>query len=101
MRSPSAASAPSLRRTRDAARRAAVHRCVDVRALDQAPPSTGNRWAQFSDGSTHRIISDLSAFIGSADPGTHRILAAGDLNLIHGATRSQSTVHPVRDRTVT
>ena len=61
-------------------------------------PSTGNRWAQFSDGSTHRIISDLSAFIGSA--GTHRILAAGDLNLIHGATRSQSTVHPVRDRTV-
>ena len=63
-------------------------------------PSTGNRWAQFSDGSTHRIISDLSAFIGSADPGTHRILAAGDLNLIHGATRSQSTVHPVRDRTV-
>ena len=63
-------------------------------------PSTGTRSAQFSDGSTHRIISDLSAFIGSADPGTHRILAAGDLNLIHGATRSQSTVHPVRDRTV-
>ena len=63
-------------------------------------PSTGRRSAQFSDGSTHRIISDLSAFIGSADPGTHRILAAGDLNLIHGATRSQSTVHPVRDRTV-
>ena len=63
-------------------------------------PSTGRRSAQFSDGSTHRIISDLSAFIGSADPDTHRILAAGDLNLIHGATRSQSTVHPVRDRTV-
>ncbi|MYE46601.1 MAG: hypothetical protein F4X25_07585 [Chloroflexi bacterium] len=63
-------------------------------------PSTGSRSAQFSDTSTHRIISDLSAFIGSADPGTHRILAAGDLNLIHGATRRQSTVHPVRDRTV-
>ena len=63
-------------------------------------PSTGTRSAQFSDGSTHRIISDLSAFIGSADPGTHRIVAAGDLNLIHGATAAQSTVHPVRDRTV-
>ena len=63
-------------------------------------PSTGRRSAQFSDGSAHRIISDLSAFIGSADPGTHRILAAGDLNLIHGATAAQSTVHPVRDRTV-
>ena len=62
--------------------------------------STGRRWAQFSDGSTHRIISDLSAFIGSDDPATHRIVAAGDLNLIHGATASQSTVHPLRDRTV-
>lgn len=29
----------------------------------------------------HRIISDLSAFIGRTDPGTHRILAAGDLNM--------------------
>ena len=33
----------------------------------------------YSDGSAHRIISDLSAFIGSTDPRTHRILAAGDL----------------------
>lgn len=63
-------------------------------------PSAGRSSAQFSDGSTHRIISDLSAFIASAEPGTHRILAAGDLNLIHGATRRQSTVHPHRDRTV-
>ena len=50
-------------------------------------PSTGRQVggsAQYSDGSAHRIISDLSAFIGSADPDTHRILAAGDLNLIHG-----------------
>ncbi len=63
-------------------------------------PSTGKRSTQFSDASTHRIISDLSAFITSAEPSTHRIVAAGDFNLIHGATRSQRTVHPYRDRTV-
>ena len=38
-----------------------------------------------SDGSAHRIISDLSAFIGSYDPSTHRILAAGDLNSAYGS----------------
>ena len=35
----------------------------------------------YPDAAIHRIISDLSAFIGSYDPGTHRILAAGDLNV--------------------
>ena len=38
----------------------------------------------YADGSVHRIISDLSTFIGHEDPGTHRILAAGDLNIAHG-----------------
>ena len=38
----------------------------------------------YSDGSVHRIISDLSAFIGHENPETHRILAAGDLNIAHG-----------------
>ncbi len=37
-----------------------------------------------ADGSVHRIISDLSTFIGHENPGTHRILAAGDLNIAHG-----------------
>ena len=47
-------------------------------------PSTESKWkVGYSDGSAHRIISDLSAFIGDADPLTHRILAAGDLNLIY------------------
>ena len=51
-------------------------------------PSTKSGWrVGYQDGSAHRIISDLSAFIGSADPPTHRILAAGDLNMIYGATR--------------
>ena len=39
-----------------------------------------------SAGPAHRIMSDLSAFIGHRDPATHRILAAGDLNLCYGAT---------------
>lgn len=33
------------------------------------------------DMAAHRIISDLSMYIGSEDPSTHRILAAGDLNM--------------------
>ena len=48
-------------------------------------PSTGSKWrVGYSDGSAHRILSDLSAFIGDADPATHRILVAGDLNMIDG-----------------
>ena len=37
----------------------------------------------YPDGSAHRIISDLSAFIGDVDPSTHRLLVAGDLNMIY------------------
>ena len=55
----------------------------------------------YQDGSAHRILSDLSAFIGSADPSTHRILAAGDLNMIYGATDDHHLAWPARDRTVT
>lgn len=47
-------------------------------------PSTGSKWSVgYPDGSAHRIISDLSAFIGNVDPATHRILAAGDLNTFY------------------
>ena len=47
-------------------------------------PSTKSKWwVGYADGSAHRIISDLSAFIGDVDPSTHRILAAGDLNTIY------------------
>ena len=40
-----------------------------------------------ADGSAHRVISDLSAFIGMdvEFPSTHHILAAGDLNTIYDA----------------
>ena len=49
--------------------------------------------------SAHRIISDLSVFIGHTDPRKHRILAAGDLNMFYGATGSTLSL-PARDRTV-
>ncbi len=65
-------------------------------------PSTRSTWSVgFPDGSAHRIISDLSAFIGNTDPATHRILAAGDLNTIYGATDDNRLALPARDRTVT
>lgn len=48
-------------------------------------PSVETAWRiGYSDASVHRIISDLSAFIGHENPQTHRILAAGDLNIAHG-----------------
>lgn len=64
-------------------------------------PSTDRTGWIYSDGSAHRIISDLSAFIGSTNPSTHRILAAGDLNMIYGATDDNRLALPARDRTVT
>lgn len=43
--------------------------------------STGSRWI-YADGSAHRVISDLSRLIGH--PTRHRIIAAGDHNVLHG-----------------
>ena len=51
-----------------------------ARWLSPHPIADGN-WI-YSDSSAHRIISDLSAFIGVYNrPDRHRILAAGDLNM--------------------
>ena len=64
-------------------------------------PSTKSRWkAGNSDVSAHRIISDLSQFIGHCDPSKHRILAAGDLNTFYGATDDNKLVIADRARTV-
>ena len=46
-------------------------------------PSVKSSWI-YSDASVHRIISDISVFIGHSDTMNHRILAAGDLNLLYG-----------------
>ena len=45
------------------------------------PHSTVGNWI-FSDATAHRVVSHLSAFIGGERD--HRILAAGDLNILHG-----------------
>ena len=46
-------------------------------------PSVESSWI-YADASVHRIISDLAVFIGHENPGTHRIVASGDLNIFHG-----------------
>lgn len=63
-------------------------------------PSTRSTWGVgFPDGSAHRIISDLSAFIGNVKPETHRLLAAGDLNVGFGYTHYPQW-NVARDQTV-
>ena len=63
-------------------------------------PSTGTPWSVgAADVSAHRILSDLSAFIGHENPSKHRILAAGDLNIIYGATGGALSL-PERERAV-
>ena len=54
----------------------------------------------YSNAMAHRAVSDLSAFIGHVDPRRHRILLAGDFNLIRGATDSNPLALPARDRSV-
>ena len=62
---------------------------------------TKSKWSVgYPDGSAHRIMSDLSAFIGHHDPSTHRILAAGDLNLCLGTLMSSPGDLPERTRSV-
>lgn len=43
------------------------------------------RWMKPHPSSAHRILSDLSAFIGRRDPSRQRIPAACDLNMCYGA----------------
>ena len=63
--------------------------------------STNSPWkVGNADVSAHRIISDLSQFIGHRDPRKHRILAAGDLNTFYGATDDNKLLIADRARTV-
>ena len=64
-------------------------------------PSTKSKWGTgYPDGSAHRIISDLSVFIGDVDPSTHRILAAGDLNMAHRTLGNEWQSLAGREQTV-
>ncbi len=59
--------------------------------------STGSSWI-VSDASAHRVVSDLSAFIGRQHG--HRIVAAGDLNILHGYGDDGSAYWAARYATV-
>ena len=68
---------------------------------EEPHPDTPTTWSVgYADAMAHRAISDLSAFIGHKDPAAHRILVAGDFNLIHGATEQNPLALPERDRSV-
>lgn len=55
---------------------------ISMYSLWESPhASTNSSWI-VSDASAHRVVSDLSTFIGTQDG--HRILAAGDLNILRG-----------------
>ena len=75
---------------------------VSIYARWERPhPTTRTSWGVgYADGMAHRAISDLSTFIGSVNPSTHRILVAGDFNLIHGALDENPLALPARDRSV-
>jgi hypothetical protein len=59
--------------------------------------STGSRWI-YADASAHRVISDLSVFIGQER--RHRIVAAGDLNILYGYGENGSRYWRGRYQTV-
>ena len=64
-------------------------------------PITKTKWkVGYPDGSAHRILSDLSTFIGSHDPSTHRILAAGDLNTCFGTLKDYPGDLPERGQSI-
>ena len=56
--------------------------CISMYAPWTRPHAcTESSWI-ISDASAHRVVSDLSAFVGQQSG--HRIVAAGDLNILHG-----------------
>ena len=61
----------------------AVSPCMDD-GLGRIRASRHRGYMGYADASVHRIISDLSAFIGHENRRTHRILAAGDINVTYG-----------------
>jgi len=64
----------------------------------EKPHATAGRNWIYADGSAHRLISDLSALVGQQTG--HRILAAGDLNILHGYGEGGSAYWAARYATV-
>lgn len=59
--------------------------------------STSSSWI-YADASAHRLVSDLSMLIGRQHG--HRIIAAGDLNILHGYGEEGSSYWAARYKTV-
>ena len=70
------------------------------RAQHSTSRKGGRSFGMYSDGSAHRAISDLSAFIGHTNPSAHRMLVAGDLNTIYGAADNNRLEKPARARNI-
>lgn len=66
-------------------------------AWEEPHQLTGSSWI-YADGSAHRVVSDLSALIGRERG--HRIVAAGDLNVLHGHGEHGSKYWAARYETV-
>ena len=64
---------------------------------DRTHASTNSRWI-FADASVHRLISDISVLIGSQNG--HRIVAAGDLNILYGYGENASSYWAERYRVI-
>ena len=71
---------------------------VSMYSLWERPhAATGSGWI-YADASAHRLISDISTLIGQQT--AHRILAAGDLNCLHGHGEDGNQYWSNRYRTV-
>lgn len=66
-------------------------------AWENPHTSTESSWI-YADASVHRLISDLSVLVGQQQG--HRILAAGDLNVLHGHGEHRSSYWKARYATV-
>ena len=67
---------------------------------ERSRPRGGRAVYAYTDGSAHRIISDLSAFITHTNPSSHRLLAAGDLGTIYRPADNSRMEYPARAQTV-
>lgn len=67
-------------------------------AWERSHATTGSGWI-YADGSAHRLISDLSVLVGQ-QVGHRRMLAAGDLSILHGCGEHGSPYWASRFTTV-
>ena len=74
---------------------------VSMYARWYAPHPLADNKCEYSDASVHRIISDLTTFIGGWPKAQAPcIIAAGDLNTFYGATKEHPYETPERMRTI-